>query len=188
MVLPLGAKCDSVEMVFIYEKDGKQIECSYNDVMKGKVDTAYKCVGRNDKVIREGDHPAIHDFSIVSQDGNDYTDKILNYPNYYFFLVMYDLDKTNKEVFGKVNDFAKLCRSDGVPIIALTASANRIESFKKETGTDIDFYLTDGTTLKTMIRSNPGLMLLKKGTVVDMWHYHNFPSYSNLQKQLKNKN
>jgi triosephosphate isomerase len=155
--------------------------------MKGKVDTAYKCVGRNDKMIREGDKPAIHDFSITSPDGTDYTDQILNYNGYYFFLVMYDLDKSNKSVFGKVNDFTRLCKQEKVPIIALTASSDQIESFKKETGSDIDFYLTDGTTLKTMIRSNPGLMLLKKGTVIEMWHYHSFPSYSDLKGKYFSK-
>ena len=183
MKLPEGAKQDSVVMVFIYEKNGKQIEVPYADVMSGKVDSTYKFIDRKDKVIREGDKPAILDFSIVSSgDGSDYTEQILNYDGYYFFLVMYDLDKSNKNVFGKINDFTKLCRQDKIPVIALTASADQIESFKKETGADIDFYLTDQITLKTMIRSNPGLMLLKKGTVMDMWHYHSLPSFSDIKE------
>jgi len=188
MKLTEGAKKDSIVMIFIYEKDGKQVEISYNDVMKGKVDATFKYVDRKDKVIVEGDKPMIHDFTIGTPDGNDYTEQILNYSGYYFFLICYDLDKTNKNVFGRINDFAKLCRIDGVPIIALTASSDQIESFKKETGTDIDFYMTDQITLKTMIRSNPGLMLLKQGTVMDRWHYHSFPSYSEVKQQFKIKN
>lgn len=179
MKLPEGAVTDSIQMVFIYEKNGKQVELTPDQIKT--IDSTYKYVDRKDKVIREGTKPAIHDFSITSLNGDDYTEQILNYDGYYFFLVMYDLDKTSKGVFGKVNDFVKLCRQDKVPIIALTASADLIEGFKKETGTDIDFYLMDGTTLKTMIRSNPGLMLLKKGTVTDMWHYHSFPSYSDVK-------
>ena len=186
MKLPPNAVQDSMVMVFIYEKDGKQIELTPEQIKT--IDSTYKYIDRKDKVIREGDNPAIHDFSIVSVDGNDYTEQILNYPNYYFFLICYDLDKTNATVFGKVNDFAKLCRQDGVPIICLTASADQIESFKKEAGVDIDFYLTDQITLKTMIRSNPGLMLLKQGTVIDMWHYHCFPSYTDVKQKLKIKN
>lgn len=181
MKLPPDAVLDSIVMVFIYEKDGKRIELSPEQIKT--IDSTYKYIDRKDKVIREGDKPAIHDFSIVSPDGSDYTEQILNYSGNYFFLVMYDLDKTCKDVFGKVNDFTKLCRNDSVPIIALTASADRIDSFKKETGTDIDFYLTDQTTLKTMIRSNPGLMLLKHGTVIDMWHYNCFPSYSDVKEK-----
>jgi hypothetical protein len=185
MKLPAGAVTDSIQMVFIYEKNGKQVELTPDQIKT--LDSTYKYVDRKDKVIREGTKPAIHDFSITSYDGNDVTEQVLNYDGYYFFLVMYDLDKTNKGAFGKINDFAKLCRQDKVPIIALTASADQIDAFKKETGSDIDFYLMDGTTLKTMIRSNPGLMLLKKGTVVDMWHYHCFPSYSDVKSKYLGK-
>ena len=180
MQLPPGAKTDSIQMVFIYEKGGKQIELTPEQIKT--IDSTYKYIDRKDKMIREGDKPAIHDFSITSVDGSDYTEQILNYPGYCFFLVCYDLEKTNKNVFGKINDFAKLCRQDSVPIIDLTSSSE-IDAFKKETGADIDFYLTDGTTLKTMIRSNPGLMLLKKGTVIDMWHYHSFPSYTEVKEK-----
>lgn len=183
MKLPEGAKKDSIVMVFIYEKDGKQMEISYDDVMKGKVDSTYKYIDRRDKVIIEGDKPAIHDFTIASTDGSDYTEQILNYDGYYFFLIMYDLNKANRSIFGAINDFTRLCRQDSIPIIALTASADQIDSFKKETGTDIDFYLTDQITLKTMIRSNPGLMLFKKGTVIDMWHYNSFPSFSDVKEK-----
>ena len=85
-------------------------------------------------------------------------------------------------------DFAKLCRADSVPLIVLTASSDRIESFKKETDAEgLDFYLTDQTTLKTMIRSNPGLILLKKGTVIDMWHHHAFPSYTDVKSKYFSK-
>lgn len=181
MTLPAGAKQDSIQMVFIYEKDGKQIELTPDEIKT--IDTTYKYIDRKDKIIREGDKPAIHDFSIASIDGNDYTEQILNYPDYYFFLVMYDLDKTNESVFGNINDFAKLSKNDKVPLIALTSSSDKIESFKQKTKTDIDFYLADQVMLKTMIRSNPGLMLLKKGTVIDMWHYHSFPSYSEVKEK-----
>ena len=172
-------------MIFIYEKSGQQVELTPEQIKS--IDSTYKYVDRKDKVIREGDKAAIHDFSITSPDGDDYTEQVLNYSGYYFFLICYDLDKTDKGVFGRVNDFAKLCKEDKIPIVCLTASADRIESFKKETGTDIDFYLTDGTQLKTMIRSNPGLMLLNKGTVIDMWHYHSLPSYTDLKDKYFTK-
>jgi hypothetical protein len=87
-------------------------------------------------------------------------------------------------VFGKINDFAALCKADNVTFVVLTASTpDAIERFKHETNTDLVFYTTDGTVLKTMIRSNPGLMMLKGGTVIDMWHYHSFPSYSDVKEK-----
>ena len=185
MTLPPDAKQEKREMIFIYEKNGKQVELTPEQIKT--IDSTYKYVDRRDKVIEEGDKAAIHDFSITGIDGSDYTEQILNYDGYYFFLVCYDLDKTNKNVFRKINDFSKLSRADKIPVICLTASSDRIESFKKETGTDIDFYLTDGTQLKTMIRANPGLMLLKKGTVIDMWHYHSFPSFTDVKQKYFTK-
>ena len=181
MILSIDTKQEIREMTFIYEKDGKQMEFKPEQIKD--LDSTYKYIDRKDNLIQEADQPPIHDFSIASLDGSDYTEQILNYNGYYFFLVCYDLDKTNKDVFGKVNDLAKLCRADKVPIICLTATADRIESFKNETKTDIDFYVTDGTQLKTMIRSNPGLILLKQGTVMDMWHYHSLPSYSEVKEK-----
>lgn len=185
MTLPENAVRDSIQMVFIYEKDGKQVELTPEQIKT--IDASYKYVDRKDKVIREGDKPSIHDFSITSVDGSDYTEEILNYSGYYFFLVCYDLNKTNKNVFGKVIDFAQLCKSADIPIVVLTASVDQIESFKKETGANMDFYLTDQITLKTMIRSNPGLMLLKKGTVVEMWHHHSFPSFNDVKDKYLSK-
>ena len=185
MKLPPNAVTDSIQMVFIYEKDGKQIELVPDQIKT--IDSTFKYVDRKDKVIREGTKPAIHDFSITSISGDDLTEKILNYSGYYFFLICEDLNKTNRDVFGKINDFSKLSKEAGIPVICLTASSDQIESFKKETGLDIDFYLTDGTQLKTMVRSNPGLMLLKKGTVVDMWHYHSIPSFSHLKDKYFSK-
>ena len=138
-------------------------------------------------IIEEGIPAPIHDFSITTIEGSDYTEDILNNPGYYFFLICYDLDKTNKNAFGKINDFVKLSRQDSLPVICLTATSERIESFKKETGTDIDFYVTDGTQLKTMIRSNPGLMLLKQGTVIDMWHYHSIPAFTDVKEKYFGK-
>jgi uncharacterized membrane protein YphA (DoxX/SURF4 family) len=184
MMLPPNAKKDSVAMIFIYEKNGQKVELSYADVMKGKADATYKYVDRIDKVMVEGDKPAIHDFSINTLDGKDYTERILNHDGYYFFILCYDLTKTNKDAFHQLNDFTKLAHEDNIPVICLTSSTENVEAFKKEVNAECDFYITDKTTLKTMIRANPGLMLLKKGTVVNLWHYHSIPSYSELKAIL----
>ncbi len=181
MKLPPNAKTDSIQMVFIYEKDGKKIEIPSEQIKT--IDSTYKYIGRIDKVIREGDKAAIYDFSITSTNGSDYTKRILNYDGYYFFLVCNNLNKTNKNIFGKVNDFSKFCSTDKVPIICLTATVDPIASFKKETGTEIDFYLTDNTQLETMTNSNPGLILLKKGTVIAVWNYSSFPSYADVKNK-----
>jgi triosephosphate isomerase len=85
-----------------------------------------------------------------------------------------------------VNDFVALCQKDGVEFIGLTSSSEKeIDDFRHKHNSMYEFYNTDETALKTMIRSNPGLMLLQNGTVVKMWHYNDFPSYDEVKVLLK---
>ena len=185
MKLPPGAKTDSVVMVFTYEKDGKQMELTSDQIKV--VDSTYKFIDRKDKIIREGDHPPIHDFTIVSADGTEITEDILN-TDPVFLLVAYDIKYTNDKVQNKVNDFVNLAQQKGIEFIGLTASSPKeVDAFRHEHNSMFEYYYVDQTTLKTMIRSNPGLMLLKKGTVVAMWHYNDFPSFDEVQQKYLGK-
>ncbi|MBK6838537.1 MAG: hypothetical protein IPG90_09885 [Bacteroidetes bacterium] len=174
-----NAITDSVVMLFLYEKDGKQLELTMDQLKE--IDSTYKFIDRKDKVIREGDKPPIHDFTITSTDGTDVTADVLQMENV-FLLVAYDINKSDKSVQGQVNDFVSLCQKAGVEFIGLTSSAPKeVESFRHEHNSGFEYYFTDGTTLKTMIRSNPGLMLLKKGKVEGMWHYNDFPTFDEVK-------
>jgi len=147
-----------------------------------------KYISNRTEVAVKGVEAKVKDLSIMSLDGSDYTQDFIENPGYVFLLIEYDLSKTNKGVQGKATDLAQLCAKDSIPFIALTSTGKEeIEKFKTETGAAYDFYNTDGTVLKTMIRSNPGLMLLKGGTVVAMWPYRSFPSYTDLKEQYLKK-
>ncbi len=147
-------------------------------------DKTYDYVTNRNVVTKKGIDPKVKDFVITKPEGGDYTQDIIEAPDFNFLLICYDLEKTNKDIFGKTNDFASLCKQDNVTFVVLTSSGKEtIAKFKQETGTTVDFYNLDGTVLKTMIRSNPGLMLMKAGTVQDMWHYHRFPSYNDVKQK-----
>lgn len=181
MKLPEGAITDSVVMVFIYEKDGKQLELGMDDIKS--IDDTYKFIDRKDKVIREGDKAPIHDFSIVSSDGTDITADVLSMDQV-FLLVAYDINKSDDKVQSRINDFVNLAQQKGVEFIGLTSSSPKeVEAYRHEHNSLFDYYYCDATTLKTMIRSNPGLMLLKKGSVAAMWHHNNIPSFDEVHKQ-----
>lgn len=183
MKLPPGAKKEVVEMVFIYEKDGKKIELKQDEL--GKVDSTYKFIDRTDKVLVEGDHPAIHDFGITSVDGSDITEDVLSQPNI-FLLVSYDITHADEDVQGQINDFVALCQKQGIEFIGLTSSGSKeVDEFRHKHNSMFEYYTTDQTTLKTMIRSNPGLMLLQKGVVKAMWHHNDFPTFDEAKKLLK---
>lgn len=188
MQLPPGAITDSVAMLFIYEKDGKQEEFTMADLTKISSDTTYKFVDRKDKLIREGDKAPIHDFSIKDAEGNDLTEDFLNRSEYLFMLVAYDLSKSNTGIQPRINDFVALCQQKDVEFFGLTSAIpSDADKFRHEHQSMFPYYFCDGTTLKTIIRSNPGLVLLKQGTVIDMWHYNDFPSFDEVNKKYLKK-
>lgn len=151
-------------------------------------DKEWDYIENRTEVVKKGIEPKIHDFSIINLDGDDYTQDILDNPDYNFLLIAYDLDETDKKVQGKINDFVALCKNDSISFIGLTKSdKEQISDFRHEVQAMYEFYNTDGTVLKTMIRSNPGLILLKAGTVIDIWPYHSFPSYSDVKNKYFNK-
>ena len=103
----------------------------------------------------EGYEPPVKDFSI-SIDGADYTDSILN-SDYAILAVAYDLSKTTKQAWSQVNDLAAGAEEIEIPFITMSASSDEmIEEFRHEFQAAYPFYFTDETTLKTIVRSNPG--------------------------------
>ncbi|HRG37354.1 MAG TPA: DoxX family protein [Bacteroidia bacterium] len=157
------------------------------DRLPDNYETDYEFIEQITEVTKKGAEAKIRDFVIYNYKGDDCTQKIIENPNVNFLLICANLETVNRDAFGKINDLAILCKQDHVKFIALTAATKEeIEQFKKEVETDIDFYITDATILRTMIRSNPGLMLLKGGTVQDKWHYHSLPSFTDVkQKHFK---
>jgi len=130
----------------------------------------------------EGYENPIKDFSI-SLDDADYTDIILN-SDYALLLVAYKLSKTDKHSWNHVNDLAAKSELEEIPFITMTASPDEIiEEFRHEVQAAYPFYYTDETTLKTIVRSNPGLLLLKKGTIIDKWHYNDFPTFEEIKQK-----
>ncbi len=150
----------------------------------------WKWFATDNVVVKEAQSPPkITDFTVNTFDGVNITDSILNDKNYSFWLIMHDINLTanNETLIAKINDFYKLATQSGYKIIALTASsAADVDKFKHTHNVLVDFAMVDGTVLKTMIRSNPGLILVKDGAVIMNWHHNNFPTFSDAkQKYIK---
>ncbi len=117
--------------------------------------------------------------------GEDITDLVLADENYFFFVVMTHVDDANSENLEKINEIAAFCEQESYNFYCLTASnAEEIQEFVKENDPIYNFYNTDPITLKTVVRSNPGLVLLKKGTVIDKWSSKNIPDVNDMRKDL----
>lgn len=134
-------------------------------------------------ILKEGYEPPVHDF-IISLRGEDITDQILDHPGI-FLLVAYNIEKTHAEAYGKgINDFANASQRLGHPFMGLSASLDGlVEETRHELQAPFPFCSADETTLKTIIRANPGIVLLKKGVVVKKWHYNDLPTFEEVKKE-----
>lgn len=137
------------------------------------------------KLIQEGYKPPIHDFSIQSSEGEDVKDFFLYDKNYVFMLVAYNLEKSSRKPQKKINELAGWAKENGLSFICLTSSlTDQSDAFKEETGAPYEFFNCDEITLKTIIRSNPGLIVIKEGTVVGKWHYNDIPSPEEFKEEF----
>ena len=128
-------------------------------------------------LVSKGYTPPIHGFSIESREGDNIYDFFLFDENYVFILVAYDLNKSSLKNQGKINSLAKWALEKGMSFICLTSTLfDNCDAFAAETGAPYDFFHTDEIVLKTMIRSNPGSLVRKNGTIVAKYHNNDIPT------------
>jgi uncharacterized membrane protein YphA (DoxX/SURF4 family) len=187
MKIPEGAPKDVYENNFIYKNIKTGEEKKFTEANYPWQDTLnWKFVKMEDpKLIQKGYKPPIHDFRIETPEGEDIKDFFLYDEKYTFMVIASNLQKSNGEGMKKAAELAKAAKSKGYNFIALTSSSpDSFEAFKAETGAQFDFFNTDEITLKTIVRSNPGLIVLKKGTVVKKYHFNDIPKPEELDSQL----
>lgn len=182
MVIPEGAPQPEFSTTFILEKDGVQKEFTLEDYP----DSTWTFVDSKTETITEGYVPPIHDFSIMSMDsGDDITEDILSDTNYVFLLIAPHLENANDGNFGEIDQLYEYAQDHHYAFYGLTASDEEgVAQWREMTGAEYPFCNVDETTLKTMIRSNPGLMLLKAGTIIRKWSHHQLPDSSKLKQPL----
>ncbi len=175
-----------VEMVFVYQsnKTHQPKEFTYDEVMKGKMDYAEydSMIERKDKVLDPGIPAKITNLRIENDEGGELTDSLLHDPNYSLMVVSYNLNKTHEAAFKELNEIAAGAEKAGVKFYAVTLNDGHVDEFRHKNQTAYPFYSADETPLKTIIRSNPGLVLFKNGVVVNKWHYRHLPKVEELNK------
>ena len=183
MEIPEGAPLPEFETTFILEKDGQRKEFTLDDYP----DSTWTFIDSKTVQTVEGYVPPIHDFSIQAVDGGeDITDSVLNHKGYAFILVAPHLETADDSNFGEIDGIYEYSLDHGYPFYALTASTDEaISHWRDVTGAEYNFFHTDETTLKTVIRSNPGLVLIKDGTVIGKWSHNNLPELNYKSAELQ---
>ena len=135
-------------------------------------------------LVSKGYTPPIHDFFIQMEDGTDVKDFFFDDPKFTFILVAYNLEKSSAKKQQQINELANKAKNAGMNFICLTSSTGTtLENFKQQHHPPYDFLFGDEITLKTIIRSNPGLLLTQKGTILAKWHYNDIPEIEAVQKK-----
>jgi uncharacterized membrane protein YphA (DoxX/SURF4 family) len=173
---------------------------SYKDKRTGEVkeylttkpypwnDTNYVNVPNSTRVVEvePGVESQVQDFLLSDRDGNDLTDSILQAKEPVLLIVVKTIDQANTRCQPAINRLADAAEQAGWKVYGVTSSSyDESEPFRHANQNMFDYLTCDEVTLKTMIRSNPGIVLLQQGTVRGKWHYHDVPSFAKAQKALR---
>ena len=183
MEIPEGAEQPEFESTFILRKNGVTREFTLDNYP----DSTWEYVDTKTVQTKKGYEPPIHDFAITTNDtGEDITEQVLTKKGYTFLLVSPRLAVADDSNFGDIDQIYEYAEENGVDFLCLTASTNEdIERWRELTGAEYTFCNADETTLKTMIRSNPGLILLKDGTIIGKWSHNALPQTDDLTAPLE---
>ena len=173
MEIPDDAEVDQYEITLIYAKDGKEQTFTLENYPKG--DPEWTFVDQKSVLIKKGYVPPIHDFEIETLEGDYITQDILESEEPVTLVVMYDLTKTDttqlEKLMHMIHEYPR--------VYFLTASGEEeIFAFAEELGWDEEttystFCFTDPITLKTIVRANPGVIVVQNGTIIDKYNLKN---------------
>lgn len=183
IIIPKDAPKDEYETVLVYKntKTGKPKEftiknCPYDDTENWTYDTTFNTL------IKKGYEPPIHDFVISNLRGKNITEKILKNPKNSLILISPDLEKANLNDIKNIEKLADYCSFYHLKFYYFTASGqNVIKKFRSKFPKNLKFCTADKKMLKTFIRSNPGLVILKSGIIKKKYHYRNIPKVEELK-------
>ena len=182
MQIPEDAPLDKYETTFFYEKNG--VEQAFTLDNYPAEDSTWTFVRQESKLIEQGFVPPIHDFSIITEDG-DITDLVLEDAGYTLLVISHKVEKASTKNIKCVKSTIANAKKAGAKVIWLTSSySDDIEKFKSEYRINDTFGATDDITLKTIVRSNPGLVLIKDATIIEKWHHNSLPTKDELNQLI----
>lgn len=175
----IGAPQPEFDTKIIYEKNGEQQSFTTDNLP----DSTWSWVETINEQKSGGYLAPIQNFSITDQNKQDVTNLILNEDYFSLMFVAYDLENVPKEAIEKMQMINDVAISEGFNVFIVTASnIDQVKEFERTNSLMATFYFADPITLKTIVRSNPGLLLLHHGQILNKWHYNDFPKENQLNE------
>ena len=183
MRLPEGAEPDQYEVTLKYKnKQTGEIQSFTEENYPWQDTLTWEYESSSERLVKKGYVTPIHDLIIEHPTLGNITEEILEDDNHTILAVAYNLGKSDAKYQAAINRLANYAREKGFRFYGLTASSGQdIETYKKQNHVPYEFCTTDEIQLKTMIRSNPGVIILREGTILDKWAGKDVPDVKELQ-------
>lgn len=190
MLVPPGAPQDVYQITYTLKNTGNGETKSLTDkeYLSSGIwkDKSWVITGEPEsKLIEKGFDVKIKDLKITDSQGTDYNAEILENPYYNLVIVAYDLNKTDLVGIGDLNAIAmNAAENFNIRTVFLTANSPKdAEAFSEKNKLLMEIFYADAVPLKSMVRANPGVLLLKNGIVINKWHFHSLPDYNELAEK-----
>jgi len=191
MELPPNAKPDVYQITYTLKnlKDSSERKINDSEYMQKEIwkdSLTWKIKNSVSNLISEGDKAKIMGFSVWDSQNNDFTTKLFEGDK--FLIIIQSFKEATPNHLRKISQLINNNNSKGIFFIVLTASDGKTaESFMQELKLNIPFYFADATVLKTMIRTNPGFILLHNGNIVKKWSTITIPNPEEIKEYLQIK-
>lgn len=183
MRLPEGTEPDQYEVTLKYKNKQTGEVQSFTEENYPWQDTLnWEYESSSERLVKKGYITPIHDLVIEHPTLGNITEEILEDDNHTILAVAYNLTQSDVQYQPAINRLAEYAQEKGIRFYGLTSSSERdIETYKKRYHVPYEFCTADEIQLKTMIRSNPGVIILREGTILDKWAGKDVPDVKELQ-------
>lgn len=190
MVMPEGEEGDVYELTYRMKNkdDGEELQITDKQYMEEEwwKNESWEIIGEpTSRLVKKGYQVPIMDLLISDVMGNDVTTSIIENPFDNIIVVAWDLANTNKDALKQINEtITEAALNYNMRVVLLTSATSRqAEDLSDELGLLTEIFYADAVPLKSMVRANPGVLLMRNGTVINKWHYQTFPSYEDLDSR-----
>lgn len=194
MTLPEGEVGDQYDIIYNlrHKASGEEKKVSDKVYLADEIwkDENWEIIGDPEsKLVKKGYQVSIPDLLISDANGEDLTHQLIENPYYNLVVVAWNLDKTNIDALRRINELVtEVTEAYNIRAILLTASGTQqAEQISRELHLLTEIFYADAVPLKSMVRANPGLLLLRNGTVIDKWHYNTLPDFNTLDNRYFKK-
>lgn len=178
MLVPQGMPVDEYKTSLIYKnkQTGKSTSFGMDNYPKDTL--LWEFETSESKLVKKGYEPPIHDFAMMDEYGNEIVEDILSDMGYSLIMISHDLPEANEEALIAAGDWSQLeILADDFSFYAVTSTTtSEVDAISSELLLGYSFLAADEIMLKTIVRSNPGFILLKNGAIMGKWGWRDFPT------------